>query len=70
MANDHAIPAKALIRLRDDYRRQSNQFSAQARSLQGNERRFAEQLANTHHAHAQDLDDLLQGKEHPSGRRG
>lgn len=64
-----SIELKHLERLRDDYQ-------AQARTIPKRqvrtdfERRLLEMHSRVLGSCAQDLDDLIKGRDHPSGRRG
>lgn len=58
-----------VVRLRDDWRRQVTQLQAQAGRGKPDERRLLEMHARVLGACEQDLDDLIKGKGHPSGRR-
>lgn len=69
MKPEPTIDARAAIRLRDEYRRRSVQLTIKAKVADGNSRAFIEKESAVLFACAQDLDDLITGKEHPSGRR-
>lgn len=62
-------PLKDMTRLRDDWRRQVTQLLAQAGRNKSDERRLLEMHVRVLGACEQDLDDLIKGKGHPSGRR-
>lgn len=62
-------PLKDMTRLRDDWRRQVTQLLAQAGRSKPDERRLLEMHVRVLGACEQDLDDLIKGKGHPSGRR-
>lgn len=65
-----SIPTAHLVRLRDEYRRDADRVAAEARMQSpGIDRRILEMRARVLGANAQDLDDLIKGLEHPSGRR-
>lgn len=60
------IETKALIRLRDEYERMARRIKTTDGPL---DKRVLEMQARTLSACALDLDDLITGREHPSGRR-
>lgn len=60
--------AKPLERLRDEYQRRSAKLKAQAHDTPV-AKRLAQKEAGVLYACAQDIDDLINGREHPSGRR-
>lgn len=64
-----ADPLKDMTRLRDDWRRQVTQLQGRASRSTGDERRLLEMHARVLGACEQDLDDVINGKEHPSARR-
>lgn len=59
---------KDLVRLRDEYRGRVSRL--RGRPANGIERRLLDMEASVLGACEQDLDDLINGKEHPSARRG
>lgn len=70
MKQEKTIPAAHLVRLRDEYRRDADRVAGEARDPRpAIDRRILEMRARTLGACAQDLDDLINGREHPSGRR-
>lgn len=64
-----ADPLKDMTRLRDDWRRQVTRLQGQANRSKPDERRLLEMHARVLGACEQDIDDLIKGKGHPSGRR-
>lgn len=62
-------PLKDMTRLRDDWCRQLTRLNAEAARAVPAHRRLLDMHARVLGACEQDIDDLIKGKGHPSGRR-
>ncbi|KAF1692747.1 hypothetical protein CSC62_14020 [Pseudoxanthomonas jiangsuensis] len=64
-----SVPTRDLVRLRDDYERMARQASEAARTADAARRPGLRAQARERSAIASDLNDLIEGRDHPSARR-